>query len=72
MINVGFAVDANSTDRQLLTSHCPFGRTAFDHPDVVCSLDRGIVNGLMEALHHATESVTAPKEAWDGDCITTV
>jgi predicted ArsR family transcriptional regulator len=72
MINVGFAVDANTTDRQLLTSHCPFGRTAFDHPEVVCSLDRGIVNGLMEALHHATNSVTAPKEVWDGDCITTV
>ena len=72
MVNVGFAVDTNTTNRQLLMSHCPFGRTAFDHPEVVCALDRGIVNGLMEALHHATNSVTAPKAAWGDDCVTTV
>jgi len=72
MVNVGFAVDTNPTNRQLLMSHCPFGRTAFDHPEVVCALDRGIVNGLMEALHHATNSVTAPKATWGDDCVTTV
>jgi len=72
MIEVGFAVDANTGSRQLLMSHCPFGRTAFDHPEVVCSLDRGIVNGLMEALHHTTDTVTSPKETWGDDCVTTV
>jgi predicted ArsR family transcriptional regulator len=72
MVDVGFAVDANAGNRQLLMSHCPFGRTAFDHPEVVCSLDRGIVNGLMEALHQSTNIVTLPKETWDGDCVTTV
>jgi len=72
MVEVGFVVDANTKNRQLLMSHCPFGRTAFDHPEVVCSLDRGIVNGLMEGLHYTTESVTAPKETWGEDCVTTV
>ncbi len=72
MVDVGFAVDTNTNNRQLLMSHCPFGRTAFDHPEVVCSLDRGIVNGLMEALNHATDTVTAPKETWGEGCITTV
>jgi predicted ArsR family transcriptional regulator len=72
MVNVGFAVDTNTNNRQLLMSHCPFGRTAFDHPEVVCALDRGIVNGLMEALHHATNTVTAPKATWGDDCVTTV
>lgn len=72
MVNVGFAVNTNTNDRQLLMSHCPFGRTAFDHPEVVCSLDRGIVNGLMEALHHSTDTITAPKENWGEDCVTTV
>lgn len=72
MVNVGFAVDTNTNSRQLLMSHCPFGRTAFDHPEVVCSLDRGIVNGLMEALHHETDTVTAPKETWGEDCVSTV
>jgi predicted ArsR family transcriptional regulator len=72
MVDVGFAVDTNTNNRQLLMSHCPFGRTAFDHPEVVCSLDRGIVNGLMEALNHATDTVTSPKETWGEGCITTV
>ena len=72
MVDVGFAVDTNTGNRQLLMSHCPFGRTAFDHPEVVCSLDRGIVNGLMEALHHVTDTVTAPKETWGEGCVTTV
>jgi predicted ArsR family transcriptional regulator len=72
MVDVGFAVDTNTGNRQLLMSHCPFGRTAFDHPEVVCSLDRGIVNGLMEALHHATDTVTAPKATWGDGCVTTV
>ena len=72
LVDVGFAVDTNTGNRQLLMSHCPFGRTAFDHPEVVCSLDRGIVNGLMEALHHVTDTVTAPKETWGEGCVTTV
>jgi predicted ArsR family transcriptional regulator len=72
MVDVGFAVDTNTNSRQLLMSHCPFGRTAFDHPEVVCSLDRGIVNGLMEALHHATDTVTTPKETWGEGCVATV
>ena len=33
----------------LLTSHCPFGTTATDHPEIVCRIDQGIVRGLMEA-----------------------
>jgi len=72
MVEVGFAVDTNVTGRQLLMSHCPFGRTAFDHPEVVCSLDRGIVHGLMEALHLAGDPVTLPKETWGDNCVTTV
>ena len=72
MVEVGFAVDTNTDSRQLLMSHCPFGRTAVDHPEVVCSLDRGIVNGLMEGLNHATQTVTAPKETWGEGCVTTV
>lgn len=72
MVDVGFSVETNATDRQLLTSHCPFGRTAFDHPEVVCSLDRGIINGLMEGLHQSADLVMTPKAAWDGNCVTTV
>ncbi len=50
MTGMGFATDPDSDTRRLLTSHCPFAETAAKHPEVVCSLDRGIVSGLMETL----------------------
>jgi predicted ArsR family transcriptional regulator len=50
MTGMGFATDPDTTARRLLTSHCPFAETAAQHPEVVCSLDRGIVSGLMETL----------------------
>jgi predicted ArsR family transcriptional regulator len=50
MTGMGFATDSDADTRRLLTSHCPFADTAVKHPEVVCSLDRGIVSGLMEGL----------------------
>lgn len=50
MTGMGFSTDSDADARRLLTSHCPFADTAVKHPDVVCSLDRGIVSGLMEGL----------------------
>ncbi len=50
MTGMGFSTESNADSRRLLTSHCPFADTAVKHPEVVCSLDRGIVSGLMEGL----------------------
>jgi predicted ArsR family transcriptional regulator len=50
MTGMGFSTDSDVDARRLLTSHCPFADTAVKHPEVVCSLDRGIVSGLMEGL----------------------
>ncbi len=50
MTGMGFSTDPDADSRRLLTSHCPFADTAVKHPEVVCSLDRGIVSGLMETL----------------------
>lgn len=50
MTGMGFTTDSDADTRRLLTSHCPFADTAVKHPEVVCSLDRGIVSGLMEGL----------------------
>ncbi len=69
MTEVGFAVNALTEDRELHVSHCPFGRTAIAHPEVVCSLDRGIVIGLMEALDHTTEAIVSPNAARGEDCV---
>ena len=47
MTGLGFSVDPDVEGQRLLTSHCPFGETATNHPEVICSLDRGIVAGLF-------------------------
>jgi predicted ArsR family transcriptional regulator len=42
MTGLGFAMDPDISGQRLLTSHCPFGEAATNHPEVVCSLYRGI------------------------------
>lgn len=72
MSGVGFEVSADPTAQVMLTSHCPFGEAAAGHPEVVCSLDRGMVSGIMGALHHACSPVVTPHHAFDEDCVTQV
>ncbi|MGF1666508.1 MAG: helix-turn-helix transcriptional regulator [Acidimicrobiia bacterium] len=57
---------------RLLTSHCPFGSAAVGHPDVVCSLDRGIVSGLFERLSDRCEPVLHPHTDPVEACVTEV
>jgi len=49
LTGVGFDFTADAAQGRLLSGACPFGRTATDHPEVVCRLDLGIVQGLMAA-----------------------
>ncbi len=73
MTGVGFDMTVDPDGSQLLTRHCPFGRTAADHPAVVCKLDQGIVRGLMEAVHPASRTVVVtPHGTPDEDCVTDV
>lgn len=44
----GFDVEAK--DHQILTHHCPFGASSFPNPEVICSLDHGIMSGLATTL----------------------
>lgn len=72
MTGLGFSVDPDVDGQQLLTSHCPFGEAAADHPDVVCSLDRGIVTGLVGTLTDGCTPVLLPHQRPDDDCVTRV
>ncbi len=72
MTGLGFSVDPDVEGQRLLTSHCPFGETATNHPEVICSLDRGIVAGLFGALSVPCNPVIYPHENLAEDCITTV
>jgi predicted ArsR family transcriptional regulator len=72
MTGLGFSVDPDVDGQRLLTSHCPFGATATNHPDVICSLDRGIVAGLFGALSVPCNPVVIPHKALDDECVTQV
>ena len=57
MMGVGFQITTEADERTLLTNHCPFGKTAANHPEVVCKLDQGIVRGLLDAAGAADDPV---------------
>ena len=72
MTGVGFHMAPDLDGHRLLTSFCPFGDAATGHPDVVCSLDRGLVTGLFELLSQGCEPILHPSPADDDACITEV
>ncbi|HUF16265.1 MAG TPA: helix-turn-helix domain-containing protein [Acidimicrobiia bacterium] len=72
MTGLGFSVDPDVEGQRLLTSHCPFGETATNHPEVICSLDRGIVAGLFGALSVPCNPVVFPHKVLEDDCVTQV
>ena len=71
MSGIGFAMNPDWETGRLLTYHCPFGEAAVSHPDVVCSLDRGIISGLFEAIDRSSETVLHPHLDQE-DCVTEI
>ncbi len=69
MMGVGFVTEANPDDRTMLTSFCPFGATATNHPEIVCRLDQGIVGGLLAAMHQPVSVSLTPHGSQDEDCV---
>jgi predicted ArsR family transcriptional regulator len=72
MTGLGFSMDPDLDGHRLLTSNCPFGEAATDHPEVICSLDRGIVTGLFGALSFPCNPVVIPHRNPAEACITKV
>lgn len=70
MRGIGFQTEPEPDSRRILTSHCPFGEAATDHPEVFCSLDRGIVAGMMGAMRQVCEPVLTPHRNLSEDCVT--
>ena len=62
-------MEADADTRQLLTSHCPFGDTAANHPEIVCKIDQGIVSGMLETVS-SKPVVVHPHEQPDEVCVT--
>lgn len=72
MRGIGFAARAGTDAGQLLTSHCPFGAYALDHPEVVCSFDRGVVAGMMGTLHCQSNVEVVPHTDLEEVCVTSI
>jgi predicted ArsR family transcriptional regulator len=55
----GFAAHADQRNNQLriINNHCPFGDVAIEHP-VICAVDRGMVKGMLTALHGVADVST--------------
>lgn len=70
---IGFGMADEPSDGTLLTRHCPFGKTAAEHPEIVCKIDQGIVRGLMEAARGTPAPVVvSPHEGPDESCVAEV
>lgn len=54
---------------ELRVRHCPFIDAAGEHPDVVCALHRGLLQGAVENLPAPLEVVDLQPFATPGSCI---
>lgn len=70
MTGLGFDMSADTDSGLLLTSSCPFGDAASQHPEVVCSLDRGIVSGLFAGMSRPCRPILHPNQ--EETCVTEV
>jgi predicted ArsR family transcriptional regulator len=70
----GFAAHTEKSDNKLriVTSHCPFGDVAIEHP-VICAVERGMVKGMLGAIYGETDPETIGTiAAGDTLCVTAV
>jgi len=72
MTGVGFGMTADIDASRLITIHCPFGDLATSHPEVVCSLDQGLIGGLMNSVDTIWEPVVIPHMTPSEACVTQV
>lgn len=70
----GFAAHTDKSNNKLriVTSHCPFGDVAIDHP-VICAVERGMVKGMLSAIYGDAEpEQVGTIAAGDTLCVTAV
>jgi predicted ArsR family transcriptional regulator len=71
----GFAAhtEERADGTAIVSGQCPFGDLSAQHP-VICAVDRGIVRGMLSALHGdgGDPEQSASRSAGDAECVTTV
>jgi predicted ArsR family transcriptional regulator len=71
----GFAAHAEASGGSLriVAEQCPFGDAANKYPHVVCSVDRGMIRGMLAGLYGDTHPLfTKSRPAGDDHCVATV
>jgi len=71
----GFAAHAEASGGalQIVAEQCPFGDAAKKYPHVVCSVDRGMIRGMLAGLYGETYPLfTESRPAGDDHCVARV
>src|SRR5919106_6584895 len=71
----GFAAHAEASGGalQIVAEQCPFGDAAKKYPHVVCSVDRGMIRGMLAGLYGDTHPLfTESRPAGDDHCVARV
>jgi len=71
----GFAAHTEATGGtlQIVAEQCPFGDAATKYPHVVCSVDRGMIRGMLAGLYGETHPLfTESRPAGDDHCVAQV
>ena len=71
----GFAAHAEASGGSLriVAEQCPFGDAAKQYPHVVCSVDRGMIRGMLAGLYGETHPLfTESRPAGDDHCVARV
>lgn len=72
LMGIGFETEALQGGHRLVTRFCPFGETATKHPEIVCRLDQGLVEGLLESTRPGTVALVTPHRNLDECCFTDI
>jgi len=68
----GFEIIVDPSGVKLLTQHCPFGASKFEHPEMLCSLDRGIMAGIFDIVDPQRATALEANLGAGHACVTTL
>src|ERR671934_240353 len=65
--------EASGGSLTIVSEQCPFGDAAKKYPHVVCSVDRGMIRGMLAGLYGETRPLfTESRPAGDDHCVARV
>jgi predicted ArsR family transcriptional regulator len=76
MADIGFApelsADSGEPGQRVALHHCPFLEVATEHPDIVCSVHLGLIQGALETLRAPLVATDLTPWATPSTCVATM